>query len=166
MRLVTCSVTKEKIPIDEAYAVMQTTGRNKYYKNFKVYKNDVDKENFYLDIKLFTGMRERDKIPMEIYSFFNNLNASYSWTELYTALLYKASAIKEVRYKEFSTVSHKLLYVAKIIENGLVIVQQIEYQQHKEVDIDIDLYNEILYRNEIKHNKKTRRVLNQWKKGM
>lgn len=166
MRTVVCSVTKERIPIDEAYAVMQTTGRNKYYKSYKVYKNEVDKENFYLDLKLFTGMRERDRIPMEIYSYFNNLNESYSWTELYTTLLYKGSAIKEVRYKEFSTVLNKLLYVAKIIEAGLVIVQQVSKIQAKEVEVDVDLYNEILDKNEIKHNKKTRRVLNQWKKGM
>lgn len=161
--LVTCCVTKEKIDKDKAFAVMQESGRNKYYKSKDLYLNEINKIKFYEDLKEFSGMRYYDKFPVEIMSYFSNLNRDYTWTELYKSLTYKASDIKETRKKEFSSVSNKLLYIAKIVESGLVINQRYE-NTHQNSWLDVDNYNEII---DLSHKRthKKRSVLEIWKKG-
>ena len=161
--LVTCCVTKEKIEKELAFSVPQDSGRNKYYKNKELYQNELDKVNFYADLKEFSGLRGSDKVPVEVFSYYSNLTQSYSWVELYKALLFKKDDIRECRNKPFNSTGNKLLYIAKIVESGLVINQMYSIPS-VEIPIDIDAFNDIVSASSIINKKRS--VLQNWKKGI
>lgn len=164
MALVTCSITKEKIDKKLAFSIPISETRYKYYKSEAVYKDSLMKEVFYEDFRLFSGLRNCDKIPVEVYSYFSRINEDYTWTEIYKALEYKSYDIAELRDKEFNGTSGKLLYMCRVVSEGLVSSQGWTTVV-KDVDVDSDTYNDILNGVvKVRKEKKSRRILSNAKK--